>query len=581
MPAAVAARVTMGPLIPVGPEVTAAELVRAALVEREAPEEREVPVDKGEAGPAGRSKSSVRSSIPATKRLSIHQEVPVESKAVRAVCCTVIIQASATKLRPPRQIGDYSGSVDSNPFLANSPSTPDIVGLVGGADAYGLLNALTTSLFTTAVTQTDAPGDAEGMLVRVATGSAGYGPSFPGYDILLYADLSGEGLLDPKLGVGNVRVPLLQGGYANNPEFGGSGPQVITELGAYQVYATLVPTTANQFQISASFGGTVKVAESALNDGQILYLTNSPTTAVPVNQQIALQGATFDGATWQDLGSMTVSGNSGTIRVQLSNTGSGNLAADAVQVVQNVLPNLQYVNLSGNHLNNAAYNYVLPGLTAQRPGGFPAIASNPADPAVAGLVYDSDPNAPTFTQTIATQSATAGSTTTVTLANIVNGVATNGVATDLDGDTITYGASSNNSQVAATVATVNGNILLQVTPQVGMTAGYATITLTAGDRASGGDAEGRTAQQSFVVLVGTGEITGSVYSDNNGNGVKDPGEGIAGYSVYEDLNNSGAYVTGDPVTVTDSNGNYAFYGVDLGKPTVVREDTTSPAWSRR
>ena len=341
-----------------------------------------------------------------------------------------------------------------------------------------------------------------------------------------------------------------------------------------------MPTTANQFQISASFGGTVKVAESALNDGQILYLTNSPTTAVPVNQQIALQGATFDGATWQDLGSMTVSGNSGTIRVQLSNTGSGNLAADAVQVVQNVLPNLQYVNLSGNHLNNAAYNYVLPGLTAQRPGGFPAIASNPADPAVAGLVYDSDPNAPTFTQTIATQSATAGSTTTVTLANIVNGVATNGVATDLDGDTITYGASSNNSQVAATVATVNGNILLQ-DHAPGRNDGGIRHDHPDGRRPGqrSGRAEGRTAQQSFVVLVGTGEITGSVYSDNNGNGVKDPGEGIAGYSVYEDLNNSGAYVTGDPVTVTDSNGNYAFYGVDLGKPTVVREDTTSPAWS--
>ena len=99
------------------------------------------------------------------------------------------------------------------------------------------------------------------------------------------------------------------------------------------------------------------------------YTIGSATTAV--DQQLPPVGPTFGGRPWQDLGGVAVPANgSGTVQVQLSNTGSGNLAADAVRLVQNVLPNLQYVDLRGNHLNNAAYGYVLPGLATLRPGGY-------------------------------------------------------------------------------------------------------------------------------------------------------------------------------------------------------------------
>ncbi len=46
----------------------------------------------------------------------------------------------------------YTGSTDANPFIADSPQTPDIVGLAGGADAYGLLGVDAATLINTAVT---------------------------------------------------------------------------------------------------------------------------------------------------------------------------------------------------------------------------------------------------------------------------------------------------------------------------------------------------------------------------------------------------------------------------------------------
>ena len=54
-------------------------------------------------------------------------------------------------------------------------------------------------------------------------------------------------------------------------------------------------------------------------------------------------------------------------------------------------------------------------------------------------------------------------------------------------------------------------------------------------------------------------ISGTVFQDININGVQDPGEpGIAGVTLYLDLNNSGMLESGDPTAITDSNGNYQF-----------------------
>ena len=70
-------------------------------------------------------------------------------------------------------------------------------------------------------------------------------------------------------------------------------------------------------------------------------------------------------------------------------------------------------------------------------------------------------------------------------------------------------------------------------------------------------------------------IAGAVYVDTNRNGKQDAGEaGLAGVSVYLDLDNSGVYKSADPIVTTDSSGVYEFVGIAPGN-VIVR--TKQPA----
>src|SRR5262249_23849294 len=56
-----------------------------------------------------------------------------------------------------------------------------------------------------------------------------------------------------------------------------------------------------------------------------------------------------------------------------------------------------------------------------------------------------------------------------------------------------------------------------------------------------------------------GEITGSVFQDNNGDGARGPNDsGFVGRTVYIDANNNGSLDSGEVTTTTDVNGNYLF-----------------------
>jgi hypothetical protein len=66
-------------------------------------------------------------------------------------------------------------------------------------------------------------------------------------------------------------------------------------------------------------------------------------------------------------------------------------------------------------------------------------------------------------------------------------------------------------------------------------------------------------------------ITGTVFQDANINGVQDTGEpGIAGQTVFIDVNGSGLLQANDPITTTDSQGNYQFT-VSMAGTYTVRE----------
>src|SRR5262249_38224042 len=56
-----------------------------------------------------------------------------------------------------------------------------------------------------------------------------------------------------------------------------------------------------------------------------------------------------------------------------------------------------------------------------------------------------------------------------------------------------------------------------------------------------------------------GEINGRVFEDLNGNGLRDPDEhGLAGQTVYLDVNNNGRWDPGAPIPVTNANRDYSF-----------------------
>src|SRR5262249_50673564 len=92
----------------------------------------------------------------------------------------------------------------------------------------------------------------------------------------------------PRLGVGDPHVltPLLREGFANDPAFGGVGPQPIGQLGfgqAFgpgQVYETLVPEGSTRFNVSFTRGGTLFTGSTAdLSSGPFFAPAATPPTA--------------------------------------------------------------------------------------------------------------------------------------------------------------------------------------------------------------------------------------------------------------------------------------------------------------
>ncbi|HUY90417.1 MAG TPA: SdrD B-like domain-containing protein [Pirellulales bacterium] len=100
--------------------------------------------------------------------------------------------------------------------------------------------------------------------------------------------------------------------------------------------------------------------------------------------------------------------------------------------------------------------------------------------------------------------------------------------------------------------------VMEVLPTgVTLTTGTQTIAVSAAHTTSG------------VNFGDRPSITGTVFTDSNGNGQLDSGEqGVSGRTVYIDSNNNGKLDSGEPTTVTSSNGTYAFLAMAAGTYTV-------------
>ncbi len=73
------------------------------------------------------------------------------------------------------------------------------------------------------------------------------------------------------------------------------------------------------------------------------------------------------------------------------------------------------------------------------------------------------------------------------------------------------------------------------------------------------------------VPLGPGDISGVIFLDRNGNGLRDPGDpGIAGLTVFIDRHGDGLFHKDDPQATTNERGEYVFHGLPLNRVYQVR-----------
>ncbi|MCW5625793.1 MAG: hypothetical protein KIT73_13865, partial [Burkholderiales bacterium] len=268
-------------------------------------------------------------------------------------------------------IEQYTGSRAANPFLASNAATPYLPDLQGGAAPYGLLAVTAQQLFKDAVFDS-APADAAMAVVRVDAAVLGLTDEYNGYDLLLFANLTGDAIAVPKLGIGDLghETALLLGNFATLAQFGGAGATTLDELGAYGVYATLIPEAEAIVRASGDVDGVNFQGKAVdLADGDTMFI-RPPGIVAHVDQRDAPDGESFGGKTWESLGIVNVTEDPTQpdgLKVQVFlNAADGLVAADGVRLkrVDAVLPELRVLGLEGNPLDNRSHDYFVPQLEA-------------------------------------------------------------------------------------------------------------------------------------------------------------------------------------------------------------------------
>ena len=105
-------------------------------------------------------------------------------------------------------------------------------------------------------------------------------PEPAGYDTLVSGQRFWQfSLSSVQLGAGavNYLTPLKLEGFANDPAFGGLGPQVIQQLAAGSVYETLIPSSTTNFNLSFQLiGQTTSASTATLAAGVPFYAQYTP-----------------------------------------------------------------------------------------------------------------------------------------------------------------------------------------------------------------------------------------------------------------------------------------------------------------
>ncbi|MEE4110815.1 MAG: PKD domain-containing protein [Halieaceae bacterium] len=202
----------------------------------------------------------------------------------------------------------FSGPVAENPFVQGSPDTPLIADLVGGAEAYGLLDSSITlgdldDLIPGVNTLVDPDPDALAAVIRLDTGPGKYDVDYSGYDLLLFANLSDVVLDNPMIGAGNAGSTLLTGlmtgGLAADLSFGGDGTlDQLDGLAPGQIWATLIPEDTRTVNASIS-GNVAEVIDARLMNQGTAFITAPRPEGSNIAELAGLQAvaASIDGTT--------------------------------------------------------------------------------------------------------------------------------------------------------------------------------------------------------------------------------------------------------------------------------------------
>ncbi|MEX2169823.1 MAG: hypothetical protein WD851_10975 [Pirellulales bacterium] len=170
------------------------------------------------------------------------------------------------------------GSSGVNPFIeSNATTTSNVIGLVGGADVYGLKAGISNNDSYFDDVRNNAPAGAVVAVLRRSDGPSA-GEKYFMRDLLLLVNLTDSPLTGPMLGVGaagsDFEAPLFEQGFARNPQFGGAGPTTLGALPAGGVYATLVDNGLG-LEVNASISGSPGVQGLSFDTLDVAYILAS------------------------------------------------------------------------------------------------------------------------------------------------------------------------------------------------------------------------------------------------------------------------------------------------------------------
>ncbi|MCA9136619.1 MAG: FG-GAP repeat protein [Planctomycetales bacterium] len=179
--------------------------------------------------------------------------------------------------------------------------------------------------------------------------------------------------------LGQYIIDNFEPGYVEHGSYDvGNGPVSVwsgdVNAGAFERDYRLAPAQVDDARVEFTFSdlpnGTYDVLAtwtahaSRTRDAQYEITSGDSNEIAVVDQRYNPDGVVFGDRPWQVIGEVTVT--DGTVTVSLTGSPDGNLTADAVRLSQPVLPKLEILNLLDNPLDNAAHEYVLPGLQSDR-----------------------------------------------------------------------------------------------------------------------------------------------------------------------------------------------------------------------